>query len=101
MSEQKLGPHCYYQDKEYRIEEFFVSRPLSIFEMRVDHFLKLYAEKICDFHHNADCAEKVEKIIPKEKWFVDAFQTEWLEEVQKIVPEMSATVTDESSKKVI
>lgn len=52
LSEQGIGPKLYYQCAEYRIEGFFLSRPLTIFEMRNELFLAAYAEKICDFNFN-------------------------------------------------
>jgi thiamine kinase-like enzyme len=100
MSDQKTGPFCHYQCKEYRIEEFFVSRPISIFEMRVDHFLKAYGQKICDFNNNQQAQEKVAEIRPKDKWFFDELK-EWHAKLAQILPEMKATVKTSSYLKII
>jgi hypothetical protein len=53
----------------YRIEGFFLSRPLTIFEMRNDIFMEAYAKKICDFNHNQKAREKVLKYLPMSKWY--------------------------------
>lgn len=74
MSLEKTGPHCYFQCKEYRVEEFFISRPISIFEMRVDHFLKGYATKICDFNHNKIAQDRVEAIRSRDRTFFEEME---------------------------
>jgi Choline/ethanolamine kinase len=52
LSEQDLGPKLYHQCQDYRIEEFFLSRPITVFEMRNEIYIKAYSHKICDFNYN-------------------------------------------------
>ena len=52
LSNQDIGPKLYYQNETFRIEGFFLSRPLTIFEMRNDIFMESFAIKICDFNYN-------------------------------------------------
>ena len=61
LSNQGLSPKLFFQNDEYRIEEFFLSRPLTIFEMRNEIFMELYAKKICDFNYNEDIRKRVLK----------------------------------------
>jgi len=49
-SEDKSGPHLYFQNNEYRIEEFFVGRPISLWEMRNPSIRDNYAIQICKFN---------------------------------------------------
>ena len=54
MSENGMGPKLFYQNDEFRIEEFFLSRPITIFELRNEIFYKGFAQKICNFNYNSD-----------------------------------------------
>jgi hypothetical protein len=42
-SEDKTGPHLYYQNNEFRIEEFFHGRPITLWEMRNPLIVENYA----------------------------------------------------------
>lgn len=86
LSDQNIGPKLYYQCSEYRIEGFFLSRPLTIFEMRNDIFLTAYAEKICDFNYNADARSKVEKFIPKTEIQARLWMNDWVKQVKERLP---------------
>ena len=67
LSLSGLAPKLYYQNKKIRIEEFFESKTLSIFEMRNPVFMEAFAEKICDFHYCKRSSEVVSKFLPKGK----------------------------------
>lgn len=54
-----------------------MSRPLTIFEMRNEIFLEVYAEKICDFNYNQLGMEKIEKYIPKTKIQGESWIRDW------------------------
>ena len=41
MSDKGYGPKLYFRNSEYRIESFFEGRPLTIFELRNPHIIKL------------------------------------------------------------
>eukprot|EP00347_Sterkiella_histriomuscorum_P014696 403359899 len=86
LSDQGIGPKLYYQCPEYRIEGFFLSRALTIFEMRNDLFLDAYAEKICDFNYNHEAREKIKKYIPMENLSATLWMTTWVEDVKKRIP---------------
>ena len=86
LSDQGIGPKLYYQCAEYRIEGFFLSRPLTIFEMRNDIFLSAYAEKICDFNHNQDAMAKVERYIPKTQLYARQWMGPWMQKVKERLP---------------
>ena len=71
LSDQDLGPKLYFQNNEYRIEGFFLSRPITIFEMRNEIFIEAYARKICDFNYNVEARKKVVKYLPMTKLYID------------------------------
>jgi hypothetical protein len=52
LSGQGVVPKIRYQDKRVRIEEYFVSRTLTIFEMRNPLFINKFAKLIAEFHCN-------------------------------------------------
>jgi len=85
LSDQKMGPRCYYQCGEYRVEEFFHSRPLTIFEMRNDIFMKAFAEKICHFNFNQKAIEEVLPFMPKTKRVLDQVFENWYPKVKTIL----------------
>ena len=88
LSDQGIGPKLYYQNDVYRIEGFFLSRPLTIFEMRNDIFMEVYARKICDFNHNQKARERVLKYLPLDKLYVDVTIDKWLPELIEKMPEI-------------
>ena len=90
LSEQGLGPKLYYQNDVFRIEGFFLSRPLTIFEMRNDIFMEAYARKIGDFNHNQKARERVLKYVPMSKLYVDENIDAWLPEVIEKLPQIRA-----------
>lgn len=53
MSNDGSGPKMYFQNTEYRIEEFFEGRPLTIWEMRNPMVAAKVAKMLCDFNFNA------------------------------------------------
>lgn len=77
LSDQGIGPKLYHQNKTFRIEGFFLSRPLTIFEMRNDIFMDAFAEKICDFNYNKKVHECVLKYSPIDKLYIDECINEW------------------------
>lgn len=52
LSETGQGPKLYFQNEKIRIESFFLSRPLTIFEMRNEIFMRNFGQQICDFNYN-------------------------------------------------
>ena len=86
LSDQGIGPKLYFQNSEYRIEDFFLSRPLTIFEMRNEIFLEAYAEKICDFNYNKQGRNMVEKFIPKDQITGEKWIRVWGPEVKARIP---------------
>lgn len=94
LSDQNIGPKLYYQCAEYRIEGFFLSRALTIFEMRNDIFLEAYAEKICDFNYNKDAKEKVLQFIPMDKIYARTWMNEWVVDVKKRMPSIREKQAD-------
>jgi len=96
LSEQGIGPKLYYQNNIYRIEGFFLSRPLTIFEMRNDIFMEAYAKKICEFNHNKATREKVLKYLPMEKLYVQENINVWLPEVIEKMPKIREAYKDHS-----
>lgn len=48
-----------------------MSRPLTIFEMRNEIYMKAYAEKICDFNYNEKLRERVLKYQPMTEIYID------------------------------
>jgi hypothetical protein len=57
LSDQRIGPECYYVNSEYRIEEWIEGRALSIWELRSPFFMKLYLKNLSAFHFNAGAQE--------------------------------------------
>jgi hypothetical protein len=53
MSDDGSGPKMFFQNKKFRIEEFFEGRPLTLWEMRNPMIFENFARKICDFNFNA------------------------------------------------
>lgn len=88
LSDQGLGPKLYHQSSTYRIEEFFLSRPVTIFEMRNPIFIKNYARRICDFNYNEQLIKKVAKYIPKDKMYIERVCTEWFQIVAERLPKI-------------
>jgi hypothetical protein len=93
LSDQGVGPKLYFQNEEYRIEGFFLSRPLTIFEMRNDIFMEAYAKKICDFNHNQKAREKVLKYLPMSKLYFDEVINVWLPELIQKYPSIRQAYT--------
>lgn len=52
QSQDHSGLKLYHQNDEYRIEEFFISRPITLWEMRNPLIQKKYADRICNFNFN-------------------------------------------------
>ena len=52
LSGQGVVPKILYQDKLVRIEEYFFSRILTIFEMKNPLFINKFAKLIAEFHCN-------------------------------------------------
>ena len=53
MSDQSLGPKLIFQNSNYRLEQFFNGRPLTIWEMRNPALMKFFARAIFKFHHES------------------------------------------------
>ncbi|CDW90830.1 choline ethanolamine kinase [Stylonychia lemnae] len=83
LSDQGIGPKLYYQCAEYRIEGFFLSRPITIFEMRNTLFLDAFAEKICDFNYNKEAQESVNKFISMDQIQFRIWMSQWVDDVKK------------------
>ena len=88
LSDQEIGPRLHFQNEEYRIEDFFVSRPLSIWEMRNEIFMGAYAEKICEFNFNEKLREQVLRFAPMNKQYINIIADEWHTEVADKLPEI-------------
>jgi hypothetical protein len=71
LSDQKLGPYVYFQSDEYRVEEFFLSRPITIFEMRNEIFMNAFGKLICDFNNNEVLSKKIAEYKPKNELYID------------------------------
>ncbi|CAI2371357.1 unnamed protein product [Moneuplotes crassus] len=52
LSDQGLGPVCYFQNSHYRIEQSYDARPITIFEMRNPVLLKKIIEKTFKLNYN-------------------------------------------------
>lgn len=63
-SDDLTGPKMYFQNKEYRIEQFFHGRPLSIWEMRNPMIYLKYAETICEYNFSDQVTRTISEISP-------------------------------------
>jgi hypothetical protein len=88
----------YYYNNEYRIEEFFEGRPMSIFEMRNSIFLKKIAETICDYHENVELKNEMEKMVMKDEvYFVKTALYDWGKKVKARLPKLKENLKDSSN----
>ena len=94
LAEQGLGPKLYYQNDVFRIEGFFYSRPITVFEMRNDIFIDIYARMICDFNHNQQASERVLKYVPKTDLYIDKIIDVWHNEVLEMMPRVKEAYKD-------
>ena len=62
MSDAKTGPFCYFCNDTYRVEEFVISRPITVFEMRNPVFLNIMGKFFAEFAYNKEITESVTKI---------------------------------------
>lgn len=63
-SEDLTGPMLYFQNDEYRIEEFWNGRPITLWEMRNPLIQETYAQQICMFNFNKLSNKYVSKVMP-------------------------------------
>lgn len=79
LSEKGLGPKLLFVNQEYRIEEFFDGRPITIWEMRSPVIMETAIKLIHSFHYKSEIEEKLAKRYPKnpEKLGVDTFIDDW------------------------
>ena len=64
LADQGFAPKLIYQCEKYRIEEYFESRSLTIWEMSNDWLMTTIARMICDFHYcskGRECTRKFSK----------------------------------------
>lgn len=59
MSAKRMGPRFIFQNSEYRIEQFIEGRPLSIWEMRNPHIMKIFAKAVHDMHEKSGVREAI------------------------------------------
>ena len=59
LSDQGIGPKLYFWNETYRIEEYYVSRPCSVFELWNPVILKGIIDKIFAFNFNPTLKEKM------------------------------------------
>ena len=79
MSDHGIGPKCYYKCDHYRIEEWYDSRPITIFEMRNPVFLKKIIEIAFKINYNKDIKEKFIEIKGGEhQTQIDVLYDKWL-----------------------
>ena len=69
----------YFQNKEYRIEQFFHGRPLSIWEMRNPMIYLKYAETICEYNFSDQVTTTISEICPMDpkNLFIHQVLKEW------------------------
>lgn len=60
MSAQGMGPQCFYQDDDFRIEQFFEGRPLSIWELRSPVILRKLMRALVSLHFNKEAIDQVQ-----------------------------------------
>ena len=79
MSDADLGPKLIFQNSEYRIEDFFVGRPLTIWELRNPVLSEAYVKAIYDMHTKSGAAEAIDAIKPRDssKTGVEIAIDEW------------------------
>lgn len=59
LSDQGLAPVWYYQDNNYRIEQSYDARPITIFEMRSPLILESVVDRIFRLNNNPHLKEKL------------------------------------------
>ena len=59
MSESGQGPRLFFQNEDYRIENFVEGRPLTIWEMRNPVIMQKVVERIFDMHTKSGVAGAV------------------------------------------
>lgn len=64
MSESGLGPKLFFQNSEYRIENFIEGRPLTIWEMRNPVIAEKFVEAIFNMHTKSGIAEAMQEVQP-------------------------------------
>ena len=91
MSDQGLGPKLIFWNYQYRIEEFFEGRSLSLWEVRNPTIMQLVAKVIFEFNFNQDAIDKVLAIKPLniEKLGVDS-AVEWSKTVKERLPRIQS-----------
>ena len=62
MSESGLGPKLFFQNSEYRIENFIEGRPLSIWELRNPVIAEKFVEAIFSMHTKSGIAEAMQDV---------------------------------------
>ena len=79
FSDQGIGPKCYFQNENYRLEESYDSRPITIFEMRNPVFLNQIIEKTFKINYNEVLKSKLlEAGGGKFPTQVEILRNEWL-----------------------
>lgn len=63
-SRDQSGPKLYFMNKEYRFEEFFYGRPLTLWEMRNMCIQQSYSKIICGFNFNMAANIAVNAVSP-------------------------------------
>lgn len=87
-SEQNIGPKLLHQGTDFRLEEFFEGRPISIWEMRNPIIMNAFLEKIFRYNWNEQLRTEVKKVSPVDinYFYCEIALKEWGPEVKEKFP---------------
>lgn len=102
LSDQGLAPVCYFQDDNYRIEQSYDARPITIFEMRNPLMLEAVVDKIFKLNNNPHLKEKLSAIkgdnAPTQ---IEIVRNEWLPKLAQKWQRLHDLTTVEEYKRVL
>lgn len=100
LSSQGQGPKCHFQNNEYRIEQFFEGRPVSVWELRNPTLFKLFVEQITAFNFNKDAIEKLRGMKTFDPSFieVDVALKDWAPKVKARLPSIRGKLLQDNGK---
>jgi thiamine kinase-like enzyme len=83
LSDQLLGPVCYYFNKDYRIEQSFDAKPITIFEMRNPVYMQQILKKTFKLNFNIKLKEKLLELQgPTAETQIEILKNDWIPKLQ-------------------
>ncbi|CAI2371447.1 unnamed protein product [Moneuplotes crassus] len=94
LSDQGLGPVCFFQNEHYRIEQSFDAKPITIFEMRNPVFMKQIIQKTFKLNYNQQLKQTMIDLQgEKPPTQVEVIQNDWLPKLRKRFDHLYSLIT--------